>query len=275
MFHYRPEVANNAVRSTKLVMATLLGLFLPCAGCAVPFAAARNKAPEAGLAQLQLEALRRHVEEGAARERHGDERLAREAYLKAIRIDPNIAFVHHRLGILADRAGQFAEAEKHYRAALSSTPNNPDILNDLGYSYYLSDRLAPAEQALRDCLQLEPRHSRAHNNLGLVLARAGQRDESIGEFRRAGASEEQAVASFAFAQASAPRQAGVAESAPPPNPSAPRGPVAPRTSNVYTTQESTRHRAYGSLPQRRPGPEGDSRAAQLVDYIEPVPESDH
>lgn len=186
------------------------------------------------------------------REQQGDDRLARETYLKARELDPRSAFVHHRLAAVSDRLGDFQTAEYYYRLALEGAPTDPDLLNDLGYSYYLSGRLSAADAALRQCLQIAPQHARAHNNLGLVLARLGRADESLAEFQRAGASEEQAVASLAYVQAtftSAPNHAASAT---------PQAASSPVRSSVFQTTD----------PRNRVGPFG--RDARLAHGIQPI-----
>src|SRR5581483_4349081 len=86
-----------------------------------------------------------------------------------------------------------------YRKALALRPGDPDIFCDVGYSFYLQRRWAEAEMNLRQAIALRPNHARAHNNLGLLLARTGRDAESLAEFRRAGCAEAEARANVAFA----------------------------------------------------------------------------
>src|SRR5262249_56804428 len=63
---------------------------------------------------------------------------------------------------------------------------------------YLQRRWEEAEAALRHALALEPGHSRAHNNLGLVLAQAGRPEDALASFRSAGCTEADAHVNLAF-----------------------------------------------------------------------------
>jgi Flp pilus assembly protein TadD len=140
---------------------------------------------------------------GMMYENDGDPQLARDAYLAALKKQPNSARAHHRLGVVCDRLGMFDEAVQHYHRAIELAPNNPEIYNDLGYSYYLSGRPQQAERVLRDCLAMNPQNQRAHNNLGMVLGRTGRDAESLEQFRLGGATEDQSAVSLAFVR---PRQ---------------------------------------------------------------------
>jgi Tfp pilus assembly protein PilF len=51
---------------------------------------------------------------------------------------------------------------------------------------------------LRHALQLNPGHARAHNNLGLVLARLGQNDEAMAEFKKGGCTSADAHINVAY-----------------------------------------------------------------------------
>jgi Tfp pilus assembly protein PilF len=56
-----------------------------------------------------------------------------------------------------------------------------------------------AEETFRQCLVLAPQHTRAHNNLGMVLARTDRCEQALAEFRRAGCTEADAQANLAYA----------------------------------------------------------------------------
>lgn len=90
------------------------------------------------------------------------------------------------MAIIQDRKGNTAESEVHYQQALKLDPKNPDLLCDYGYSLYLQRRWAESEEYLSRTLRLKPQHSRAHNNLGLLLAQAERADDALTEFRKAG-----------------------------------------------------------------------------------------
>ncbi len=72
---------------------------------------------------------------------------------------------------------------------LKRDPQNAEVYADRGYSFYLQQKWPEAEQNLRRALQLDSSLGRAHNNLGLLLARTGRQDEALMEFQLAGCSE--------------------------------------------------------------------------------------
>ena len=113
--------------------------------------------------------------------------------------DPNRADACARLAVLHDKQGKFPESAQWYERALALRPNDPDILADRGYSRYLQQQWQLAENDLRQALWLKPDHRRAHNNLGLVLARAGRVDDALASFRQAGCRESEARANLAYA----------------------------------------------------------------------------
>jgi Flp pilus assembly protein TadD len=138
---------------------------------------------------------------GRVQERHGELGLAQASYLEAVEHDASRADACERLGILCDRQGKVAESRKWYDKARAARGPNPDLLCNQGYSEYLQGHWTVAETNLRQAIALDPGHCRAHNNLGLVLAQVGQKEEALAEFRNAGCSEAEARANLAFALA--------------------------------------------------------------------------
>lgn len=151
-----------------------------------PGTANKNAAPPANLlASARLFERRRQDDEA--------ERL----YLQVIRQSPGNPVPHHRLAVLYTRKGKFKEADEHFGRALALKPDDPQLLGDVGYFYHLACRPKEAEQYLRRALEIDPGNRAFSNNLALVLADQGRRDECLALFRRAG-SEKEARANYAF-----------------------------------------------------------------------------
>jgi Tfp pilus assembly protein PilF len=112
--------------------------------------------------------VQRLLERGHDADAHGRAQEARMYYEQVLAEAPDQADAHHRLGILADRAGDFPRAEEHYRHALRGKPNDPDVLNDLGYSYFLQGRAAESERFLNQARQIDPGHPHVSENLSLL-----------------------------------------------------------------------------------------------------------
>jgi Flp pilus assembly protein TadD len=131
-------------------------------------------------------------------EQRGEADNAVRGYHEALENDDSRAEAYHRLAVLHDRKGDFQKAESLYLEALTRAPNNPEIHCDLGYSYYVRQRWHDGERSLRAALDLAPNLARAHNNLGMLLARTGRVDEALYEFSRAGLSESRARVNLAL-----------------------------------------------------------------------------
>jgi hypothetical protein len=116
--------------------------------------------------------VQRLLERGHDADAHGRPQEARMYYEQALAEDPEQPDAHHRLAILADRAGDYRLAEQHYRQALRGKPNDPDVLNDLGYSYFLQGRPAESERYLSQARQIDPRHPHVSENLSLLYDQA-------------------------------------------------------------------------------------------------------
>jgi len=137
---------------------------------------------------------------------------AREALVKSLSLDPNLAEAHSRLaGVQWQRDWDFAAAEASTERALAADPTNPIVLgnaanlfgslgrldeaiaigerrlaNDpldlvnyqnLGLHYQYAGRFEEAEATDRKGLELEPDHLGLLNNLGLLLLEQGRIDE--------------------------------------------------------------------------------------------------
>jgi Flp pilus assembly protein TadD len=136
---------------------------------------------------------------GRSLEKRGEPGQAMAHYAEALQRDPNRADACVRMAIIYDQQGKFDQSLPLYQKALAARPGDPDIFCNWGYSMYLQDRLGEAEMNLRQALALQHDHQRAHNNLGMVLARLNRGDEAFSEFRRAGCTEVDAHLNLAFA----------------------------------------------------------------------------
>lgn len=99
--------------------------------------------------------VQRLLERGHDADAHGRAQDAKMYYEQVLAEDPNQPDAHHRLAILADRAGDFPLAERHYQEALRGKPHDADVLNDLGYSYFLQGRAADSERYLALARQMD------------------------------------------------------------------------------------------------------------------------
>lgn len=132
-------------------------------------------------------------------ERHGNVQQARTMYTRIASEHPDNAMAHHRLGVLAGKAGNYQEAMQHLNRARQVGGDTPDLLCDIGYLHYLQNEHAAAESFLRAAITADPHHKRAQNTLGMVLAEDGRFNEALASFRRA-VSEAEALSNLAYVQ---------------------------------------------------------------------------
>jgi len=131
-------------------------------------------------------------------ERQGRTDEAKKMYLEAVNAAPQRADAYHLLALLYDRNGECQTAVEHYQQALELDGENADLHCDVGYNCYLRQQWQEAETHLRRALELSPSLGRAHNNLGLVLARTGREGQALEEFLRAGSGPAEAHANLAY-----------------------------------------------------------------------------
>ena len=179
-------------------------------------------------------------------ERHGNVQQARNMYVRLASEYPNHPVAHHRLGVMAAKAGNYPEALEHLNRARKAGGETPDLLCDIGYLHYLQNNHAAAQQHLRAAITANPQHKRAHNTLGLVLAEEGRFNESLDAFRRA-VSEAEALSNLAYVQV----QLGAFEEA-----------------------EANYHRALAMNQSLKPAAEGLMHIAAMKGELKPVTSGD-
>jgi Flp pilus assembly protein TadD/peroxiredoxin len=115
----------------------------------------------------------------------GEAGRAREAFERALALQPDFAEANNDLGALLARQGDLSGAVARFRTALQSAPDYPDALNNLGYALLLSGREQEARGLYEKALELQPDFPEALNNLGLLFGRAGELDRAEPYFRKA------------------------------------------------------------------------------------------
>jgi adenylate cyclase len=174
---------------------------------------------------------------GADRREAGSK--AKEAALKALRLDPNLAEAHAALGkVLFFSEIDLAGATREYKRAIELKPNDADahhwfsndslaalgqfdeaiaegkrsveldplsiVINaDLGETFFYANRYDESVAQLRKTLEIDPTSFYAHYNLGIALQAKGDLSGAIAEYEKAKQlSDNPAVATF-WAQAKA------------------------------------------------------------------------
>ena len=111
---------------------------------------------------------------------------AMREFKRAIELKPNDATAHHWLGndILA-ALGRFEEAITEGKRAVELDPLSPIINADLGTTFYYARRYDESVAQLRKTLTIDPTFFYAHYNLGIVLQVMGDLPGAIAEYEKA------------------------------------------------------------------------------------------
>ena len=164
---------------------------------------------------------------------------AKEAALKALRVDPNLAEGHLALGkVLFFGEIDLAGAMREYKRAIELKPNDADahhwygndtlsaleqfeeaivegrrsveldplsvVINaDLGVTFFYAHRYDESAKQLRKTLEIDPTSFYPHYNLGIALQAAGDLSGAIAEYEKAKQLGDNTYVSTLYAQAKA------------------------------------------------------------------------
>lgn len=112
---------------------------------------------------------------------------AKEAYRRAVMIDPGHAEAHLNLGRLLHEEGLLPIAESHYRQALAASPDVPIAWYNLGVVLEDQMRKREAVEAYQRAIRLDRALAAAHYNLGRLYEEQGTKTAAIrhlAEYRR-------------------------------------------------------------------------------------------
>lgn len=104
---------------------------------------------------------------------------ARDAYARALAIDPAHVGANINLGRLLHEAGQLQDAERAYRRAISAGASDPTLCYNLGVLLTDLDRKREALAAYEEALRLDPRMADCHYNMALLCEALKKHKEAI------------------------------------------------------------------------------------------------
>jgi TolB-like protein/Flp pilus assembly protein TadD len=111
---------------------------------------------------------------------------AMREYKRAIELEPNDAGAHHWLGNDSLAAlGQFEEAIAEGRRSVELDPLSIVINADLGETFYYAKRYDESVTQLRKTLEIDPTSFYTHYNLGIALQAKGDLPGAIVEYEKA------------------------------------------------------------------------------------------
>lgn len=104
---------------------------------------------------------------------------AREAYRRALTLDPAHYGANLNLGRLLHERADLPAAERHYRRALAARPDEPGALYNLGVALEDQGRGEEALAAYEACLARDPGHADGHHNAARLCERLGRRQQAL------------------------------------------------------------------------------------------------
>src|SRR5438094_4460086 len=129
---------------------------------------------------------------------------ATREYKRAIELQPNDATAHHWFGNDTLTAiGRFEEAIAQGKRAVELDPLSIVINVDLGETFYYARRYDEADRQMRKTLEIDPTSFYAHYNLGIVLQLRGDLSAAIAEYEKAKQLGDNPLVSTLWAQAKA------------------------------------------------------------------------
>lgn len=134
---------------------------------------------------LNAESAEADMLAGEAEDEMQNHAAAIEQFRAAVKADPKVPNVHFGLAYLLWTQNQFDEAAKEFQAELDNVPDHAEALAFLADSYMQTNRSAEAMPLLLKAIKIDPNVPRAHLDLGILYADAGNREEALREFKMA------------------------------------------------------------------------------------------
>ena len=110
---------------------------------------------------------------------------AKEAYARALDIDPGYATAQLDMGNLFYNEGDFDSAITWFDKAIRAYPDYDKALRNLGRAYYMKGIYDSARAVFEKSLELDPDNTDVYNNIGLSYYNEGRFDEAKEIFGRA------------------------------------------------------------------------------------------
>jgi len=137
------------------------------------------------LAELFPDSAEIHHRLGKMQERLGEWGTALECYRRVLALRPDLPDLHGSMANLQYKQGAYGEAVESCQRALALDPNQPEILTQLGNSLADLGKYGAAVEAHRRALALNPDSAPALLGLGYFFERKGDLASAIDAYRTA------------------------------------------------------------------------------------------
>ena len=133
------------------------------------------------------------LEKGRELYRNDEDIQALEMFQQAVKLDPEFAEAHFRLGLTHDALGQQQEAETAYRKAVETykkylavdeNEKDAEAHYNLGQTYSGLHLYSEAVREYREATELKPDDAAIYYDLGLALMRLAQYDQAAAAFSK-------------------------------------------------------------------------------------------
>ena len=104
-------------------------------------------------------------------------------FRKALKLNPDLVLAHQRFGSYLTFMGRFEESNRHYRTALDLDPFSLQINMNVATTYYLRGEYERAIKHLKKTTELEPNYMPTLFVLGCVYIQQGRLEEAIDQFQ--------------------------------------------------------------------------------------------
>jgi tetratricopeptide (TPR) repeat protein len=120
-----------------------------------------------------------HVLLGDAHFQRSEEAEARQEYLAAVKLMPDLFEPNFRLAYLTFEAGEYGSSAEYYRRALAAKPHHTEANVYLGEALRRDHRLPEAITQLKRAIQLDPKVPLAYTSLAKSQVDAGLLPEAV------------------------------------------------------------------------------------------------
>jgi DNA-binding winged helix-turn-helix (wHTH) protein/tetratricopeptide (TPR) repeat protein len=123
---------------------------------------------------------------------------AEREFRKALELDPYLILAHQRYGSYLTFMGRFEESVRHYETALEIDPFSLQVNINLATTYYLRCEYERAVSHLTKTIELEPSYMPTHFVLGCAYIQQERLAEAIAEFQLIYKLDEEAYLALGF-----------------------------------------------------------------------------
>ena len=125
------------------------------------------------------------VNKGLIALKRGDNKTAKEHFIKALRHNQEQAQAYHNLGTIYLTEKEYGKAADNFRRALRVNPDYLEARYNLGLTFIYLERWDDAKKELRTILAVNPNIADAHHSLGIIAAKTGNFEEATEHIQKA------------------------------------------------------------------------------------------